>query len=450
MNRLVDGVLDAWARDDRRRPLLIRGARQVGKTYAVDALGERGFSDVTAINLEREPRYRSCFDTLQPRVILDQIGVLRGKPVEPGRTLLFIDEIQECPAAIMALRYFYEQMPELHVVGAGSLLEFALEAERLRMPVGRIQPLFMHPMSFSEFLSAMGEEPALQASRTHAVSLSAAVHEHLVGLLRTYLLLGGMPAVVAEYLETGSVARAGRVQSAITQTFRDDFGKYARSSSHRHLDRVFLHAARLVGRKFMYSKVDPDSRSRDLRAAVELLERAGIVHRVCSTSGAGLPLGAEADDRHYKLVMVDVGLMQNLCGATEQLLAGDPMRINDGAVAEQFVGQELLAHRSPYERPELYYWHRKRKNSTAEVDYLTAAAGRVVPMEVKAGKAGRLRSLAVFVERYRSSVAVRVYAGVFRRDRGIVSVPLYSLERLSAMLTEATGSAARRELPPRC
>ena len=438
MKRFVDGVLDAWARDDRRRPLLIRGARQVGKTYAVDALGKRRFSDVASINLEREPRYRRCFDTLQPGAILDQIGVLRGQPVEPGSTLLFIDEIQEYPAAVMALRYFYEQMPELHVVGAGSLLEFALQAERLRMPVGRIQPLYMHPLTFSEFLSAAGQEPALQASRSHAVGLgAAAVHDHLIALLRTYLLLGGMPAVVAEYLETGSVARAGRVQTAITQTLRDDFGKYARASSHRHLDRVFLYAARLVGRKFMYSKVDPESRSRDLRAAVELLERAGIVRRVCSTSGAGLPLGAEADDRHYKLIMVDVGLMQNLCGATEQLLDGDPMRVNDGAVAEQFVGQELLAHRSPYERPELYYWHRRRKAGTAEVDYLTAAAGRVIPVEVKAGKAGRMRSLAVFVETYRPPVAVRIYAGSSRRDGDIVSVPLYGLERLPAFLAEA-------------
>ena len=437
MNRFVDGVLDTWARDDRRRPLLIRGARQVGKTYAVSALGARRFSDVASINLEREPRYRRCFDTLQPRAILDQIGILRARPVEPGSTLLFIDEIQEYPAAIMALRYFYEQMPELHVVGAGSLLEFALEAEQLRMPVGRIQPLYMHPMSFSEFLSATDQKPALEASRAYAAGLGAAAHDHLVDLLRTYLLVGGMPAVVAEYLATGSVALAGRVQTAITQTLRDDFGKYARASSHRHLDRVFLHAARLVGRKFMYSKVDPESRARELRAAVELLERAGILHRVCSTSGAGLPLGAEADDRHYKVIMVDVGLMQNLCGATEQLLDGDPMRINDGAVAEQFVGQELLAHRSPYERPELYYWHRKRKNSSAEVDYVTATAGRVIPVEVKAGKAGRMRSLAVFVETYRPPVAVRVYAGGFRRDGGTVSIPLYGLERLPALLADA-------------
>ena len=447
VKRLVDGVLDTWARDSRRLPLLIRGVRQVGKTYAVTALGVRGFSDVASINLEQEPRYRRCFDTLEPRVILDQIGILRGKPVDPGRTLLFIDEIQECPAAVMALRYFYEQVPDLHVIGAGSLLEFALEAERLRIPVGRIQPLFMHPLSFAEFLSAVGEEPALQASGTHTVPLSGAVHEHLVSLLRTYLLLGGMPAVVAEYLESGSVARASRIQTAITQTLRDDFGKYARASSHHHLDRVFLHAARLVGRKFMYSKVDPDSRSRDLRAAVELLQRAGIVHRVCSTSGAGLPLGAEADDRHYKLVMVDVGLMQNLCGATEQLLHGDPMRINAGAVAEQFVGQELLAHRSPYERPELFHWHRRRNSSSAEVDYLTAAAGRVIPVEVKSGKVGRLRSLAVFVERYRPPVAVRVYAGGLRRDGGIVSVPLYGLGSLRSLLDEEI-EIGRARTPP--
>ena len=434
MRRTVDEVLDAWAADDGRRPLLIRGARQVGKTFSVAALAERTFGDFAAINLEQQPRYRRCFDTLEPQAILDRIGVLRGKPVEPGRTLLFLDEIQECPAAIVALRYFYEQSPALHVIGAGSLLEFALEAERLRMPVGRIQPLFMHPLTFAEFLPAVGEEPALQAARNVAAGMSAAVHEHLLGLLRTYLLLGGMPAVVAEYRRTGSAARAARVQTAITQTFRDDFGKYARASRHHHLDRVFLHAARLVGRKFVYAKVDPESRAREVRAAVELLERAGLVHRVRSTSGAGLPLGAEADDLHYKLIMVDVGLMQNLSGVTEQLLDGDPMRIDDGAVAEQFVGQELLAHRSPFERPELFYWHRRQRSSSAEVDYLVAARGRVVPVEVKAGKTGRLRSLAVFAEHYRPPVAVRVYADRLRRDGGVLSAPLYGLEGLDSIL----------------
>ena len=446
MRRQVDEVLDAWAADGGRRPLLIRGARQVGKTFSVAALAGRAFADFASINLEQQPRYRRCFDTLEPQAILDRIGVLRGKPVEPGRTLLFLDEIQECPAAIVALRYFYEQAPDLHVIGAGSLLEFALDAERLRMPVGRIQPLFMYPLTFAEFLPAVGEEPALQAARNMADSVNAAgldaagadaaVHEHLLGLLRTYLLLGGMPAVVAEYRRTGSAARAARVQTAITQTFRDDFGKYARASRHHHLDRVFLHAARLVGRKFVYAKVDPDSRAREVRAAVELLERAGLVHRVRSTAGAGLPLGAEADDRHYKLVMVDVGLMQNVSGAAEQLLDGDPMRIDGGAVAEQFVGQELLAHRSPFERPELFYWHRRERNSSAEVDYLAAARGRVVPVEVKAGKTGRLRSLAVFAQHYRPPVAVRVYADRFRRDRGILSVPLYGLERLGAILRD--------------
>ncbi len=193
----------------------------------------------------------------------------------------------------------------------------------------------------------------------------------------------------------------------------------------------------------MYSKVDPDTRSRELRAAVELLERAGVVHRVCSTSGAGLPLGAEADDRHYKLVMLDVGLMQNLSGVTDQLLDGDPMRIDDGAVAEQFVGQELLAHRSPYERPELFYWHRREKNSSAEVDYLVAAGGRVLPVEVKAGKAGRLRSLGVFADRYRPPAMVRVYGDRFRRDGDLISVPLYAMERLQPFLAGTVGPAPR-------
>ena len=434
MDRFLDEALDEWVDDRRRLPLLIRGARQVGKTWTVRALAERRFEDFAELDFEQRPAYRKCFDTLEPRAILDRISVLRGRPVEPGRTLLFLDEIQDCPRALVALRYFREQMPELPVVGAGSLPAFALDSEDLRMPVGRVESWYLHPLSFAEFLLAAREEGALRASRQRETPLSPAAHEHLSGLLRTYLLLGGLPGVVAEYLESGSAARAMRLQAAIVQTMRDDFRKYARRSRHAHLDRVFSAAPRMAGRKFVYSRADPMARSRDLREAVDLLEKAGVVHRVRATAGAGLPLGAEADDRYYKLVLFDVGLMQNALGAAEELLDGDPMRVRDGAVAEQFVGQELLAAGPPHRPPGLFFWARREKGSNAEVDYLLAAGGRVVPVEVKSGKTGRLRSLHSFVERYRPPAAVRVYAGPFRREAGIVSVPLYALESLPAFL----------------
>ena len=434
MLRVLDDALDAWVDDERRLPLLIRGPRQVGKTWTIRALAERRFEDAAIVDFEQRPAWRGCFDTLEPQAILDRLAVLRGPLVAPGRTLLFLDEIQECPRAVVALRYFREQMPELHVIGAGSLLEFALDSEDLRMPVGRIESWFLHPLSFAEFLRALGEDGALAASRQWEPALSAVAHEHLSRLLRTYLLLGGMPGVVAEYVESGSAARAMRLQAAIVQTLRDDFRKYARQSRHQHLDRVFSAAARMAGRKFVYSRADPAARSRDLREAVDLLEKAGIVHRVRATSGAGLPLGAEADDRYYKLVLFDVGLMQNVLGATEDLLDGDAMRIHDGAVAEQFVGQELLAAQPPERAPGLFFWARRESSSAAEVDYLLPAGGRVVPVEVKSGKTGRLRSLHSFVERYRPEAAVRVYGGPFHRGGGILSVPLYAVESLPALL----------------
>ena len=434
MHRFLDDALDAWVDDERRLPLLIRGPRQVGKTWTVRALAERRFSDAAIVNFEQQPAYRNCFDTLEPQAILDRIAVLRGPLVVPGRTLLFLDEIQECPRAVAALRYFREQMPALHVIGAGSLLEFALDAEDLRMPVGRIESWFLHPLSFAEFLRALGEDGALAASRQREPALSPVAHEHLSRLLRTYLLLGGMPGVVVEYVESGSAARAMRLQAAIVQTLRDDFRKYARQSRHQHLERVFSAAARMAGRKFVYSQADPDARSRDLRDAVDFLEKAGIVHRVRATSGAGLPLGAEADDRYFKLVVFDVGLMQNALGATEDLLYGDAMRIHGGAVAEQFVGQELLAAQPPARTPELFFWARREKSSNAEVDYLLPVAGRVVPVEVKSGRTGRLRSLHAFVERYRPAAAVRVYGGPHHRGDGILSVPLYAVESLPALV----------------
>ena len=310
------------------------------------------------------------------------------------------------------------------------------------MPVGRVESLYLHPLSFAEFLLAGGESAALDASRNLERAQPEAVHEHLLALLRTYLLVGGMPAVVAEYLETRSAVRAMRVQTGLVETMRDDFRKYARQSRHAHLDRVFAAAPAMAGRKFVYSPADPDARARDLGEAARLLEKAGVVHRVRATSGAGRPPAANADERYFKLLLLDVGLMQNALGAAESLLSGDPLRVDAGAVAEQFVGQELLAAAPPRHRPELFYWARREKNSAAEVDYLLAAGGGVVPVEVKSGKTGRLRSLHSFVSRYRPASAVRVYAGPFRRDGGIVSVPLYGLESLPGFLEREVASAA--------
>lgn len=431
MKRDIETALDAWKQDDRRRPLLVRGARQVGKSHTIEAFGRRAFDDLVVVNFEQEPRHQACFSSLDPGEMVASISVVARKDVVPGKTLLFLDEIQECPSAITALRYFFEQMPQLHVIGAGSLLEFALESADMKMPVGRIQYLYMGPMSFAEFLDAVGEHRArrLVAELEPGAAVAPAVHEHLLSLVRKYLFLGGMPAVLAEYLASGDLNRCQRLQTGILQTYRDDFGKYANKARHSYLQKIFYAVSGMVGEKFKYSKVDPDLRSRELKAAFDLLEQAGVIHRVKRTDGAELPLEVGVREGYFKAVFLDVGLMQNLCGLSrEMILADDLLAINAGAVAEQFVAQELLAHRDPYQPPSLYYWAREARSSSAEVDYLVACGARIVPVEVKAGKTGALRSMRLFLDEYAAPGGVRISMRPFDPSLPVISLPLYAIE----------------------
>lgn len=433
MDRDVDRVLQAWQKDERRRPLLVRGARQVGKSHTISAFGRRSFQELVVINFEQHAQYQACFSCLDPKQITQSITVLARKAVTPGKTLLFLDEIQECPRAITALRYFYEQMPQLHVIGAGSLLEFALAAEDRSMPVGRVQYLCMNPLSFGEFLDAMGED----RSRRYVADLDpssppdSAVHQHLTTLVKKYTVLGGMPAVLAEYLASGDLEKCQQIQTAILQTYRDDFGKYASRAKHKYMQKIFYAVPKMVSAKFKYSNVDPDAQSRDLKTAVELLEQADVIHRVRQTSGAGLPLEAGVRERHFKAVFVDVGLMQNLCGSTAATLLGeDLLQVNAGAVAEQFVAQELLAYRDPFQPAALYYWARQARNSSAEVDYLVTCGSKVVPVEVKAGKTGTLRSMHLYLAQYPAPMGVRISSRPLDVTAPILSVPFYALEHL--------------------
>jgi hypothetical protein len=319
--------------------------------------------------------------------------------------------------------------------------------EDFRMPVGRVQYLFMRPLSFGEFLDAIGQPQSRQQVRACrlAVPLPPVLHQHLLSQVRTYLAVGGMPAAVNEYAASGSVIRCGRVQAAIAQTYRDDFGKYATRARVPHLQSVFSAIPRMVGRKFKYSGVDNSVQSRELKAALDLLERAGVVYRVKQTSGAGLPMEAGADDRNFKVVFLDVGLMQHLCGLNgEALMAEDLLSIHAGAVAEQFVGQELVAGAEPFDRPALHYWAREARTSNAEVDYLVAHGTRVIPLEVKSGKTGSLRSLHAFLKQYDAPCGIRVAQQPQGWQSPVVSTPLYAIERLRPMVSEAIDGVKQR------
>ncbi|CAB1081918.1 hypothetical protein D1AOALGA4SA_9559 [Olavius algarvensis Delta 1 endosymbiont] len=403
----------------------------MGKTYLVEEFGRREFVSLITLNFEKNPEYKDIFNSLEPVDILEKIVLFSGKRVEPGKTLLFLDEVQDCPRAIMAMRYFFEEVPALHVIAAGSLVEFTLESENFRVPVGRIQYIYLFPMSFGEFIEALGEKELRNHIWDHKnlPTLPDSLNVKLNEYIRKYFILGGMPAVVQEYCETGDMLSCQRIQRAIVDTYQDDFGKYSKKLRHRYLDKIYNAVPKMVGRKFVYAHVDNTIKSRELKAALALLEKAGVVTKVKRTSGAGLPLEAGVKDAFFKVLFLDVGLLHSVNGIyLDTVQAKDFTVLFKGAVSEQFVGQELLAYQSPYSRPRLYYWAREAKNSNAELDYLIQKDGEAIPIEVKSGSTGRLRSMHMFMEKYQGRKGIKISQAPFDSENQIVSLPLYALE----------------------
>lgn len=435
MKRTIDPVLRLWQHEIRRKPLLIRGARQVGKSYTVSQFGQQEFTDMAVVNLEAEPQVADIFNSLDPREILNKLEILTGQIITPGKSLLFIDEIQAFPKAIQVLRYFYERLPDLHVIAAGSLVELTLNAAGISMPVGRIQYLYMKPMSFTEFLNAMGQETIVEAlANNHGLLDDPSIHDVMLAWVKQYLLVGGMPEVVAEYQVSRNYERCRQIQTSLLQTYRDDFNKYARHNRYENVGKVFQSAVKQIGNKFKYAKVDPDELSRNIKNALELLVLAGVYHKVIKSTADGLPLGANINERFFKLLFLDVGLMQNLCGlATEIIQEKDLMAIYHGALMEQFVGQELIAAQDCFSKPILYYWAREAKNSSAEVDYVCQSASDLVPIEVKAGKTGRLKSLHRFLEEKQQAWGIKISAALLQYEKPIISIPFYLLRHWQAL-----------------
>jgi uncharacterized protein len=340
------------------------------------------------------------------------------------------------------LRYFKEKMPGLHVIGAGSLLEFVLHESDFAFPVGRVQFMYLRPLSFVEFLAAVGEERLVEAMQTITLErpLAAVLHERALALVKKYFLTGGMPAVVDAFLARQSYRDAQQVQAGLLQTYRSDFGKYAhRPAQVQHLQRVFDRAPTLIGEHFKYVKVDPEIRSRDLKVALQQLNWAGILHLVHATSASGVPLEAQAKDAIFKLLWLDIGLLQQaLQIEADAILENDVLQINAGALAEQFVGQELLAHAGCYDERKLHFWECAKKSSTAEVDYVVSVRGQVTGIEVKAGSTGRLRSLHQFMSEKRLPLGMRVSQQPLGLQRGVLSVPLYLLAEMERLVAQVS------------
>ena len=415
--RLIDKHLSEWASRDIHKPLLLRGARQVGKSTAVKELSKK-FENFVEINFEKQPNYKALFkDDLDVRRIVAQISAIHGTSVESGKTLLFLDEIQECPQAIMALRFFKEDMPELHVIAAGSLLEFALK-ELPTFGVGRIHSMFMYPMTFDEFLEANGQQLLIEARNQASIDnpLPEPLHDKLVEFLRTYMLVGGMPESVRTWVEHHDYVKCQEVQDDIVVTYEDDFPKYKKNVDPVLLRQTLRSAAVQATKKFIYSKVGSGYKTVEVQKAVELLALAGILHPVTHTDANGLPLGSEEDKSYQKMLLLDTGLLLRLLNMslgdiselTSQILTASAADlVNKGPMAELVAGLEMLHHMSPNIRHDLYYWVRHAKNSQAEVDYISSYLQVVVPVEVKADTQGGMKSLWSFMRDKKLHYAIR-------------------------------------------
>lgn len=433
MKRIIQSKLIDWKDSSRRKPLIIKGARQVGKTWLAEQLGRDHFKTFVKADLEKQPDLHRLFKgNIAPKRIIEDLEFFSGTRIIPGETLLFIDEIQACPRALTALRYFFEDVPGLHIIAAGSLLEFALG--EISVPVGRVQYVRVYPMNFFEFLCALGKDiQADYLARDHS-EVSEVIQDSLLKDLRTYFFVGGMPEAVNVYRDTKSLLEVFSVQSEIIESYRDDFGKYAPRADKTCLDAVLTGVARLIGEQIQYTSLDRNHSIPTVHKAFDLLNRAEVIYKIQSVNPSGIPLKGSVNSKRFKAAVLDIGIMQRLCRvpADAELTNDDLAEMYRGKLAEQFVTQEFAAaHNS-----EVYYWSREKRGSSAEVDFLAVREGKIYPVEVKSGRQGRLRSLHLLLEKYPDCPeGLVLYSGVYakRPEQKLIFLPLYCAGSLHTM-----------------
>jgi len=431
LKRNIDTDLLEWKNAASRKPLILRGARQVGKSSAVRELG-KSFDYFLEINFENKDNAgtKRVFEQhSDPRLICDELSAIYETPIVAGRTLLFLDETQDCPDVLSALRYFYEQMPELHVIAAGSLLEFALQ----KIPsyaVGRVRSMYMYPFSFEEFLHAMKRNILLEKLKaaTPENPLSEEIHKKLKELFLRFIVIGGMPEVVAKFASGGSLLDCQNTLDELTETIFNDFAKYKQRVPAIRLEEVFAAIAAQTGQKFTYSQAVTSANQIQIKESIELLKMAGMIYAATHTSANGLPLGAETNARYRKLMIFDTGIYQRFLrlNLSQLLLEEKIEQINKGALAEMFVGTELIKSQNNRLPAELYYWQREKEGSNAEVDYVIQSEQEIVPIEVKAGTKGAMQSMFLFLEEKQRKYGIRCSMENFGEFQNIKIYPLYA------------------------
>ena len=460
MRRFLLDKLLAWKERSNRHPLILRGARQVGKTYLVRELARSAFQNYIEVNFEESSDLSSLFKSKNPELICELLASKYSVPVVDGKTLLFFDEIQAAePCVFESLRYFYEKRSALHVIAAGSLLEFLLNRQdekggnRFPMPVGRIEYIYVPPLDFEEFLLAVGKTGLFDFLQTYSVGdeLPQALHSEFLLWLRRYMSIGGMPAVVKAYL-SGKILDAEREQQIILSTYYDDFPKYGRHASPAILQKVFTAIPSLLGQKLVYSRIDNSVRSNDISRAFECLRQARVVAKVQHTPANGIPIGYDSDEKRFKPLFLDVGIACRTLGLnlSDFDSDGDALLENRGELCEQFIGQHLLYLGNEFEEPKAYCWIREERNASAEVDYIIQVGNNIIAVEVKSGRAGSMKGLHIFLNEKHRDFAVRFNADMpsLLKDAmvqdtlghdcrfSLLSLPMYMVCQLKRLLRE--------------
>lgn len=451
MKREIIQVFLEWKVRQNRKPLVIRGARQVGKTYAISEFAQEQFPHFLKINLEESPDLRTLFKNNTPEFIVNRLSLIFNVPVIPGSTLLFIDEIQSAPEALVSLRYFYEQMPGLHIIAAGSLLDFTLREMKLSMPVGRIEFCYMFPLNFREFLWALSENnlATFLDNYVPGIEIGEPVHAKLLVLLREYFFVGGMPEAVYHYAENRNLLDVSRIHNSILTSLKYDFSKYGSKNQQMSLITVLQYVAKNAGKKIKYVNIDRDIKSTNLKEAFYMLEMSRLITLAKFTSSSGVPLSTNLKEDIYKAYFLDTGLSNHL-SRIQLVNITEIMTVNEGVLAEQFVAQELIAQNQPFMEPELFYWLREGRSSNAEIDFIIQHQNKIYPLEVKAGKTGTLKSLHLYLYEKKLLTGLRLNTdlpstGEFRVEQRmgsenkeihykLISLPLYLTAQLQRIL----------------
>ncbi|MDX8431647.1 MAG: AAA family ATPase [Candidatus Algichlamydia australiensis] len=423
MKRDIYKSLEEWKKSPRRKPLIINGARQVGKTYALKHFGQTAYKKFVYFNFEKSEKLHSYFKTtLDPHELLKTLAIHAEVEIEPKNTLIIFDEIQECPRALNCLKYFCEEAKEYHVAAAGSLLGVKTTQEK-GFPVGKVNFLHLYPLTFFEFLSAMGESK----KRTYLENIqsfeSITFHDELTKLLKIYMFVGGMPEAVSEYRKHQNLSTAREVHEEILDAYEKDFAKHAPPNQVMKITTVWKLIHKQLAKenkKFIFSTIRKSARARDYEEAIQWLLDAGLIHKSSLVLTPKFPLSAYSEEHIFKIFSLDVGLLaaqSNLNAKT--ILDGNRMFTEfKGALTENFIAQELI----PSRRHNLYYW---KSSGTAEIDFLLECDHEIYPLEVKSGTSPKKKSLLVYADKYAPERLCRATLMNLKIDGKIANFPLY-------------------------